>query len=110
LPGELQALKGYKFWIKGTRDERASTLGVPRPNPNEPEYWRRVDALAADLMDELKRQKLRSDQSTAQPVNGTIQSVKVLNKPSIFVAEVRPQLQRRPLHFPRGVGSMTFPG
>jgi hypothetical protein len=92
FPEELQDLKGYRFWIKGTPDEHAVTLGVPRPNPNEPEYWKRVDALVADLRDELKRQKLRRDQQAGQPASGTAQPVRILSKPTVFVAEVTDDL------------------
>jgi hypothetical protein len=88
----LQDLEGYKFWIKGTPDHHARTLGVPRPNPDEPEYWKRVDALAADLMDELNRRKLLRDQQAAKPPSGIVQPVKILSKPTVFVAEVTDDL------------------
>jgi hypothetical protein len=52
-PEEIRDIKGASFWVKEL--EQSFTLGDPAPRIEETEYYRKVDNLARDLADQLKR-------------------------------------------------------
>jgi hypothetical protein len=54
-PAPFRDLVGYPFWTRRRSEEPAKTLGVPVPSPNEPEYYARLNRLAVELANELKR-------------------------------------------------------
>ena len=56
-PPEFSDLLGYPFWTRERDDMPARTLGVPVPTPNEPEYYHRLNRLAQELANELRRIK-----------------------------------------------------
>jgi hypothetical protein len=55
-PPELSDLLGYKFWVSDDTG-RPHTLAMPKPNPDELEYYQRLDDLARQLAGKLKSLK-----------------------------------------------------
>lgn len=69
-PEEIRDIKGASFWVKEM--EQSYTLGDPAPRIEETEYYRKVDNLARDLADQLKRMQQsptpsREDTNDNQP-------------------------------------------
>jgi hypothetical protein len=56
-PAVFQDRIGYAFWTRTRPGGEATTLGVPVPTPAEPDYYRRLNRLATELADELKRMR-----------------------------------------------------
>jgi hypothetical protein len=56
-PKSFRERTGYPFWVRERADADARTLGVPAPDPSEPEYYRRLNRLAIELARELKRMR-----------------------------------------------------
>ncbi len=52
-PEELSNLLGYKFWVKDNSGH-SRILATPRPNPEEFEYYQKLDDLARQLSDKIK--------------------------------------------------------
>jgi len=52
-PAELADLLGYKFWLADDAGH-PRTLAIPKPNPEEFQYYQRLDDLARQLTDKLK--------------------------------------------------------
>ncbi|MDM8564384.1 toll/interleukin-1 receptor domain-containing protein [Candidatus Halobeggiatoa sp. HSG11] len=77
-PQELQDLLGYKFWATDDTG-RPYILGIPKPNPEQFEYYQKLDDLARQLADKLKNLK-------SQPTTTTIP------KTTVFLAEVTDDL------------------
>jgi hypothetical protein len=90
-PEALQDILGYKFWVKNEADH-PRTLGVPRPNYEEFVYFQRLDALASQLVEQLKSLRAQSDTAvvTAPRSAGTSSSVP---RATVFLAEVTDDLQ-----------------
>lgn len=55
-PQSLQDLLGYKFWSTDDND-RPYILCIPKPNPEQFEYYQILDCLARQLTDKLKSLK-----------------------------------------------------
>ena len=53
-PPELDDLLGYKFWVRNER-EQTRILAIPKPNPEEFEYYQILDDLARHLAEKLKQ-------------------------------------------------------
>ena len=64
-PPELRDLLGIRFWTEDSGGRPPRLLGFPNPDPNERHYFERVNDLANDLVQELKRLKKISDSPTA---------------------------------------------
>ncbi len=77
LPEKLRGLKLIKFWVTNESGQTC-TLAVPKPNPQEIEYYQRINDVAANLADELKRLKFQED----------------IVHPSVFLAQVPEDLQQ----------------
>ncbi|MHC4538431.1 MAG: toll/interleukin-1 receptor domain-containing protein [Planctomycetota bacterium] len=54
-PREFGDLIGYSFWTQDSRSGTPRTLGVPRPDSDEVEYYRTLSRLAWELKEELER-------------------------------------------------------
>ncbi len=100
-PPELGDLLGYPFW---TLDERENprTLAVPCPQPNEPEYYRRVDDLARELAGKLQHLKQTDSPSISIPLQST-------TFPTIFLAEVSTDLDERRYQLKRYLDQHNIP-
>ncbi len=85
-PPELEEFIGYKFWEEETKGRAPRILGLPRPNPDQPEYYNRVIDLGHDLvagLKELKRaaQGPREDAGDGEP------------RQAVFLADVTDDLE-----------------
>lgn len=93
-PAELSDLLGYKFWVSDDAGH-PRTLAIPKPNPEEVEYYQRLYDLARQLTDqlkELKEQAKATPVAVSSPTNST--SATTLT-PTIFLAEVSSDLEER---------------
>jgi hypothetical protein len=54
-PEEFRDLIGYPFWKRDREELPARTLGFPIVGGDDHEYWTRINRLAVQLADELKR-------------------------------------------------------
>ena len=52
----LSDLLGYRFWVRNEFGQ-PRTLAIPKPNPEEFEYYQRLDDLARQLVEKLKELK-----------------------------------------------------
>ncbi|MDM8566549.1 toll/interleukin-1 receptor domain-containing protein [Candidatus Halobeggiatoa sp. HSG11] len=86
-PYHLSELRGYQLWITDEKS-RSHTLAIPKPHPEEREYYQRIDDLTHDLTHKLKELKTK-----------TITPAVAINKSSlqhtVFLAEVTPDLEER---------------
>lgn len=86
-PEEFKELSGYRFWKK-EEGARTRILGVPKPNPEDPEdkdYYSKFNDLSCDLVAELKKLKIAEEPST--------KTKKLLDiGPTVFLAEVTDDL------------------
>lgn len=55
-PHDLSDLLGYKFWVRNEFGQ-PRTLAIPKPNPEEFEYYQKLDDLARQLVEKLKELK-----------------------------------------------------
>jgi hypothetical protein len=93
-PAELSDLLGYQFWVSDDAGH-ARTLAIPKPNPEEVEYYQKLDDLARQLTDQLKELK---EQAKATPVAAflpTNTTSETTLTPTIFLAEVSSDLEER---------------
>ncbi len=60
LPEKLRGLKPIKFW-ETSASGQTRTLATPKPNLQEIEYYQKINDVAANLVNELKRLKFRKD-------------------------------------------------
>jgi hypothetical protein len=58
-PQAFRDVTGYPFWVQERSEQPPRTLGVPMPSPEEPEYYRRLNRLAVELANELRRMKIQ---------------------------------------------------
>jgi hypothetical protein len=79
-PEELRELLGYRFWVVDEESNRLRILGEPEPDPHDQRYYDKLNDLAYDLSEELKRLQ----QATEQPSTDS--------RPAIFLAEVTDDL------------------
>jgi len=88
-PDELSDSRGYKFWVK---DEAGNsrTLATPKPNPEEHEYYQRLNDLARQLSDRIISS--RKDEFERKDAN-SITGAAPLN--AIFLAVVSDDLEER---------------
>lgn len=56
-PGEFQKLTGYRFWVQEREGKPPRTLGFPKPQPDEKQYYDLLNDLGYELSCELKRIK-----------------------------------------------------
>jgi hypothetical protein len=97
-PEEFSDLLGYKFWI--TNDTgKPRTLGVPKPNPEEFEYYQRLNDVACQLTDKLNFLKTEVEKyqavvsvSTAK-LSTTVAATVATSSPTLFLAEVTADLE-----------------
>jgi hypothetical protein len=54
-PAEFRDRLGYPFWTRDCEEQSATTLGVPVPTPEQPQYYVRLHKLAVEAANELKR-------------------------------------------------------
>jgi hypothetical protein len=94
---ELQAagvgdLTAYQFWFRD-RTKRIRTYGLPRPTPDEREYYRLLDDLATDIADTLKRdQATEVSSGSSSGTNGEGPGPRPTGK-CILMAEVTDDLE-----------------
>jgi len=70
-PEEIRDIKGTPFWVK--EKDRPHTLGDPTPRAEETDYYRRVNDLARDLADQLKRKAKAANEHRIEPAADTEQ-------------------------------------
>jgi hypothetical protein len=85
-PEVLSDLLGYKFWQLNESGHRR-ILGFPKPNPEEFEYYQKLDDLATQLLDQLNL--LKNKNISINPDNNNTIPIKV------FLAEVSYDLKER---------------
>lgn len=86
-PSEFEELKGYCFWVQ-EEGKPPQTLGMPKPNPDDPRYYPYYDAvndLSCYLAEEL--QKLKSDVESPHTKTKLSEA-----SPTVFLAEVTDDL------------------
>jgi hypothetical protein len=91
-PEELSDLLGYKFWI--TNDAgKPRTLGVPKPNPEEFEYYQRLNDLACQLTDKLNFLKTEVEKYQTVVTTTKVSKTVEVSSPTLFLAEVTADLE-----------------
>ena len=65
-PRELRDYAGYRFWVQDKDSRNPRVLGEPKPDPSDRLYYEKLNDLAQDIADELKRMKSPSDQTSSQ--------------------------------------------
>jgi hypothetical protein len=96
LPAEFEGLLGYRFWIEDGPARTPRTLGVPVPTPAELEYYSRVNQLALEVADELRRLVVADPAPTtavAASVPASVSSTVAAAGPTLFLAEVTDDLE-----------------
>jgi TIR domain len=88
-PEGLEDIRGYRFWVKN-ETTTTRTLGIPKPNYDEFEYYLRLDELARDLSDKLKHLSAQSGRAVVVPPVAHSSSVAV--RATVFLAEVTDDL------------------
>jgi len=88
-PEPLKDLLGYQFWVSNDTDN-PRTLAIPKPHPEEFEYYQRLDDLARQLTDKLKELKKQ-----AKPVTTPVPKNNIVATPRIFLATVTEDLEER---------------
>jgi hypothetical protein len=91
-PEELQDILGYRFWVKNEANV-PRTLGIPKPDHDEFEYYQRIDELARHLSDELKHLKTHSGDGALTPSMPCPSTQDQEVRATIFLAEVTDDLQ-----------------
>ena len=84
-PSYLGDLRGYQFWITDDNN-RSRTLAIPKPHPEEREYYQRIDDLA---------RKLKELQEQAKAIVPVTTPAKPSLQHTVFLAEVSPNLEER---------------
>jgi hypothetical protein len=95
-PKSLSDLLGYKFWIKDDTG-RTHTLAMPKPHPEEREYYQKLDDLARELSDKIKFFRQAEKKKKAEKEN-TLPIQKVTptsHKQTVFLALVSYDLEER---------------
>lgn len=106
-PAELSDLLGYKFWhLDDTGKPRI--LGIPKPKPEEFEYYQILDDLARQLADKLKELKAqaktipattsipmnsKSTEVTPSPRTNSTVASSLVPSATLFLAEVTADLE-----------------
>jgi hypothetical protein len=94
-PDELSDLIGYRFWIQDALGGAPRTLGVPRPESDEDEYYGILNHLAWELAEELKRlAEVGTELPTLGEASRPRESEKAENV-TIFLAETTDDLERQ---------------
>lgn len=89
-PEELRELLGYRFWVVEPESDRLRILGEPKPDPHDLRYYDKLNDLASDLAEELKRlQQAAEQQKISPPTPGKRPAD---TGPAIFLAEVTDDL------------------
>ncbi len=83
-PHEIKDLLGYRFWIQEPENRSPRILGMPAPNPNEQLYYDKLNDLAHDLAEELKRLRDTASTTSATPPTPS--------RPAVFLADVTDDL------------------
>jgi predicted MPP superfamily phosphohydrolase len=87
-PENLSDLLGYKFWVKDDTG-RTHTLAIPKPHPEEFEYYQKLDDLARDLSDQIKFLREAEKKKTIPIATVT----PVLYEQTVFLALVSDDLE-----------------
>jgi hypothetical protein len=89
-PEELRELLGYRFWVMDEESNRLRILGEPEPDPHDQRYYDKLNDLASDLSEELKRlQQAAKQQQVSPPIP---EQLPADTRPAIFLAEVTDDL------------------
>ena len=96
LPTEFDGLLGYRFWVEDGPARTPRTLGVPIPTPAELEYYSRVNQLALEVADELRRVA----EGGAPPPAAA--------QPTVFLAEVTDDIEPRREEVRRYLAQLGF--
>jgi hypothetical protein len=91
-PAELQDVLGYKFWVKNEANH-PRTLGVPRPNHEEFEYFQRLDELARQLAEKLKYLRAQGGTASIAASARSPDMPSSVPRATVFLAEVTDDLQ-----------------
>lgn len=85
-PAALRDLLGYRFWFQEPEGGRIRILGDPEPIPKDPKhqpYYDKLNDLAYDLAQELKRLKASAEAPDAPQID---------TRPAVFLADVTDDL------------------
>lgn len=111
-PAELSDLLGYRFWVTNEAG-KPRILGLPKPNPEEFEYYQKLDDLARQLTDKLKELKTQAEMIVTRgtipspavdPIVTTPVSISAIkmsasgfspSETTLFLAEVTADLEER---------------
>ncbi len=96
LPTEFDGLLGYRFWVEDGQARIPRTLGVPVPTPAELEYYSRVNQLALEVADELRR---IAEGGASPPA---------VAQPTVFLAEVTDDIEPRREEVRRYLAQLGF--
>lgn len=90
-PSGLNDLLGYKFWLLDDFGN-PRILAFPKPNPEEYQYYQKLDDLSRQLAAQLKnlKQEYENASPTITPINNTVNA-----KQTIFLAEVTQDLEEQ---------------
>ncbi len=89
-PEELRELLDYRFWLMEPESNRLRILGEPKPDPTDLRYYDKLNDLASDLAEELKRlQQTAEQQKVSPPIT---EQLPPDTRPAIFLAEVTDDL------------------
>ena len=96
-PPQLRELYGYPFYVKDAHTGLAMPLAVPKPDPQEKEYFARLHRLRDQLANQLRKMQADESESTTAPVlpdNQPLPGYKPASAPengeatTVFLAEV----------------------
>jgi hypothetical protein len=95
-PAGLDDLLGYKFWLLDDYGN-PRILALPKPNPEEYQYYQKLDDLSRQLADQLK--SLKQEYEKSAPNNTPITDSSTINseqtEKTIFLAEVTQDLEQQ---------------
>ncbi len=95
-PPQLRELYGYPFYVKDAHTGAAMPLAVPKPDPQEKEYFARLHRLRDQLASQLKKMQAGEAEPTTTPespseqpsASGASSSLPEQGQPTVFLAEV----------------------
>ena len=103
-PEALQALLGYEFFIQDANNQRPYLLGSPATDDrvNRQQFFRRLDDLRYDLAEQLLQMKgtMQAQEEQAPESDD--------HQPTIFLAEVTPDLEETRDNIRRHLKQMNF--
>jgi hypothetical protein len=90
LPEALRDLRGYPFWYQETDTTMVRRLAIPKPDPNEKQYFNTVGDVAKNLADLLEELRKTIDKPPAP-----LQPIEQARLGPVFLAEAPGSLKTR---------------